>query len=546
MADAAAAAEAVRAAATEILLIDHDGHTDAALARARALMLANQGSVVAHRLLGELSYAAAVRAAVAEGPPEARRAAATPHLRVARDALAAARRLAPDCVDVAASLGDAFAASQMFAEAESEFRRAESIPRPSDPALHNAAYGMHEGYEHERDPAFAAERVEEARERARASYARMTVEELVPIAIQKVLDAGARLGAAEGRKLAKLVAESFPNLGRAQHLQAYMDLEFVRGLDAAIDKRPFLRRTLAVAARAAEAFPNSPVIASFHAKLLFVLAEQDMVCFNKSSDVFKWLFYAPSSGVEAKPIPEVREKKREKGCMLLESIKEKMRTLPSDKSSTEFSEALPRIKELWYNFLKASMFDYRGTILSIARSYLWRELKKCMSEDPELAAKWISATDIDAVFTKEVEPSHAEEDQETGDDKQPSQADEAPIGSEDHEESEVHVEHDESSAAPANNTESSDLATSVAESGNDPDAKLDKLDIDPKISETKQQSEAQVEGESSEAKVTNTELPDPAINMAESGNDLDAKLETLQIDPSSDSSIATSGAGSSG
>ncbi|XP_004980687.1 uncharacterized protein LOC101765117 [Setaria italica] len=696
-ADAAAAAEAVREVATEILLIDHDGQMDAALARARALMLANQGSAVAHRLLGELHYSAAVRAACGEGTPGERKAAAAPHLRVARDALAEARRLAPDCVDVAAALGDALAASRMYAEAEAEFRRAQTIRRPSDPALHNAAYGMYEGYEHERDPAFAGERVREARGRARASYARMTVEELLPIAVRKVLDAGRQLGAAEGRKRAKLVAETFPNLARAQHLQAYMDLEFVRSLDAAIDKRPFLRRTLAMAERAARAFPRSPVIASFHARLLFVLgeydaaerecrraldmkepddpqmdcipawsiggenrgarlvslacefhellnkilvaasdywdsmsgesqrdgflrlrfdvlqdeyrkvdrscafamsdvrsfveehkawrfwdcpicdrkkfvesglllshmcnkhpravlprlqslldrttlgdealesddsldgvtfcedsAEQDMICFSKSSDVFKWLFYAPSSGVGAKPFPELLEQKREKGCMLLESIKDKLKTLPADKSSTEFSEALPRIRELWNEFLKASVLDYRGAILTLARSFLWRELKKCMTEDPELAAKKISATDIDAVFTKEVEPSRAEEDRETGDNKQPSQADGALMVSGDYEESDVDVK-DESYEKPENNMESSDPAISVAEGNNDLYAKLDILDIDAKISENNQESEVQVEGESSVAMVTNTELSDPATNMAESRNDLDAK-----------------------
>ncbi|KAG2558565.1 hypothetical protein PVAP13_8NG275300 [Panicum virgatum] len=589
----------------------------------------------------------------------------------------------------------------MYAEAEAEFRRALSIPNPSDPALHNAAYGMYEGYEHERDPAFVAERVEEARERARGSYARMTVEELVPSAVQRVLEAGKLLGAAEGRKRGKLVAETFPNLARAQYLHAYMDLEFVRSLDPAIDKRPFLRRTLTVADRLARAFPRSPVIACFRAKLLFILgeydaaerecrraldmkepddpqldcipvgsisgenlgarlvslacefhelinkilmvaadywdsmsgerrhdsflrvrsdvlqdeyskvdplcaftmsdvrsfvrehkswkfwicpicdrkrfvdsglllshmcgkhpravlprlqslldqalsseaseeggfldgvtfcedsAEQDMICLNKSSVVFKWLFYAPSSGVGAKPLPEVRAKKREKGCMILEGIKEKMRTLPTDKSSTEFAEALPRIQELWHNFLKASMLDYRGVILELARSFLWRELKKCMTEDPQLAAKRISATDIDAIFTTEAEPSHAEGDHETGGNEQPSQADGALIVSEDHKESKVPIEHGESSETPANNTELTDLVTSVAESGNDLYATLDKLDIDPKINENNQESEFQVEGESSEATVTN--MADPATSMAESGNDLDVKLENLQI-----------------
>jgi hypothetical protein len=64
--------------------------------------------------------------------------------------------------------------------------------------------------------------------------------------------------------------------------------------------------------------------------------QQDMmICFNKSGEVFKWLFYAPSSGVRPKPFPEIREKKCEKGRMLLESIKDKMKTLPADRSTTE-------------------------------------------------------------------------------------------------------------------------------------------------------------------------------------------------------------------
>ena len=41
-----------------------------------------------------------------------------------------------------------------------------------------------------------------------------------------------------------------------------------------------------------------------------------------------------------------------------------------------------------------------------------------MTEDPQLAAKRISATDIDAVFTTEAEPSHEEGDHETGGNKQ--------------------------------------------------------------------------------------------------------------------------------
>ena len=56
--------------------------------------------------------------------------------------------------------------------------------------------------------------------------------------------------------------------------------------------------------------------------------QKDMICFNKSSEALKWLFYAPSIGVWPKPFPEKRRK-------VLESIKEKMKTLPADISNTE-------------------------------------------------------------------------------------------------------------------------------------------------------------------------------------------------------------------
>ncbi|KAK3118833.1 hypothetical protein QOZ80_9BG0708920 [Eleusine coracana subsp. coracana] len=506
----------VRAAARAVLLMDHEGDIDEALARGHALAAEHPESVIAHRVVGDLRYAAAIHAAGGDEDDneDARKLAAGIHLRVARDALLVARRLAPNCVDVAAALGDVFCASKMFREAESEFRRAQSIPCPVDPADNNAAYGMY-GEEAETT---AADRVEEARERARRSYARMTVEELVPLAVERVLDAARQSGAAEGRKQGKRVAEAFPNLARAQYLNAYMDLEFVRGLDASIDRRAFLRRTLTIAERASQAFPRSAVIASFLAKILFVLGEYDSaerecrralsmkepddpehdcippgsisgenrgtrlvslacefhellnrilvvakdywdsmsserqdgflsvrldvlqdeysnvdrskaftisevqsfvkekgtwrfwacpICDGKkfldsalllshmcskhpravlprlqsvldpklsekamecddfldgvslcqdseqndvvsfdTSDIFKWLFYAPSSGVRPKPFQEVRETKRQNGNMLLENIKEKMKTLPADKSTNEFAEALPAINDL--------------------------------------------------------------------------------------------------------------------------------------------------------------------------------------------------------
>jgi hypothetical protein len=94
----------------------------------------------------------------------------------------------------------------------------------------------------------AAERVEEARE-------------LVPFALDD---------AAEGRKQRNPVAEAFPNLARAQYVDTYVDLDFVRVLAASIDKRAFLRQTLIVSERAAQAFPNSAVFTLFHVFSAFI------------------------------------------------------------------------------------------------------------------------------------------------------------------------------------------------------------------------------------------------------------------------------------
>ncbi|KAL6875784.1 hypothetical protein ACP4OV_013297 [Aristida adscensionis] len=708
-ASAAAEDDAVRAAARAVLLFDHQdrANRELAVARAHALARKHPTSAIAHRLVGDLRYASAVRAAHGGGSEEARKAAAGPHLRAAQYALSEAKRLVPDCVDIAVALGDAFAGLKMYGEAETEYNRALRIPLPVDPALHNAGYCMHGD-----DGLTTNERVMEASERARASYKRMIVEELVPLAVERVLLAARLQGASEARRKAKTVAEGFPTLARAQHLYAYMDLEFVRSLDPAIDKRAFLRRTLGIAQRTAEAFPRSVVVACFHARLLFVLGEfdaaerechraldmkdpddpkddcipprsisgdnhgaslislacelhellnkvlmaasdhwnnmsserrdsflrvrldvlqdeyskvdgsnaftmsdvqsfvkehgswrfwvcpicgakkfmntclllshlcskhpravlprlqsvldqalcdealeaddsldgisfcqesdqQDMICFKERSDMFKWLFYAPSSGVEAKPFSEMREKKCQKGATLLERIKEKMKTLPTDTSSSEFVKA--EIQVLWHDFLQSSALDYREIILALAGSFLWRELKRCMTEDPKEAAKWISAADIDAAFTNDagtpgstaveehgLEASGAKKDHEIGEDKQSLHTDGAPEDSETDQESEIRVEG-ECSQTPASKTQMPDPPISVTESGNDLVIKVENLAIDTKISTDQQQShqdsEVQVEDEKSETKAKDTELPDPAIDVAESGHDLDTELE---------------------
>jgi hypothetical protein len=87
-------------------------------------------------------------------------------------------------------------------------------------AENNACYGMYE----EGVETTAAESVEEARDRARRSYPPMTVQDLVPLAVERVMDTARQHDARAGRQHGKRVAEAFPNLARAQYLNPYMDL----------------------------------------------------------------------------------------------------------------------------------------------------------------------------------------------------------------------------------------------------------------------------------------------------------------------------------
>ena len=97
-------------------------------------------SLVAYHLLGAIHYAAAVRASRTirvKGSTEDRLAAAVPHLRVTLEALATAHCLAPDCVHIAATLGDALVAARMHAGAPS--------PAPPQPAASIRACGVRRG-----------------------------------------------------------------------------------------------------------------------------------------------------------------------------------------------------------------------------------------------------------------------------------------------------------------------------------------------------------------------------------------------------------------
>ncbi|EEC68460.1 hypothetical protein OsI_36686 [Oryza sativa Indica Group] len=646
----------VRKVARAVLMRDYDGDHGGALERAGKLARDHPGSAIALRLVGDLNHAAAIRVRkVIEIGGSLGRAAerdASAHLAAARDALSEARRLVPDCVGIATALGDVLVGSSMAEKAEQAYTSALAIPLPVDPALHNAAYGLHG-----RDRTTVNARVKDAREKANLAYGRFkkkVVDEWVaemlqflrgdllrknPRASAKEILKAQRDAMVEARKKAKSMVDAMPNSARAQCFHGLMDLNFVYLLDEAIDKRSALRRsTLAILDRAAERFPKSLVIASFRAKLLYILGDYDAaerdcrrgytmknpddpaddcippgsiggenkgdrlithvsefhelinkivrtanlywnsmtqeqrgeflsvrfdelqedynkvdrssftmsdvlrfgekhnsyrfwVCplcgsgssskkhtdtvsllshmcskhqravlprlrsvldqeldrrafeddeysFNKERDqMFKWLFDKPSSGVRTLALTELIETKRRTGALLLDNIKEKLKTLATDKSSTEFAEALPGIQESWIKFVKETAVDYRALILAIGRSLLWRKLKKCMSEDPEVGARRISAADIDEVFVIVAYNSGSSAVEDKREAHMSSHSDAAQKMNGNHQESDFHAEN--RSSGTIVDMKLQDPPTNMEGNGNKLDEQMEKLDIDP-------------------------------------------------------------------
>uniref|UniRef100_A0A0D9XTU6 DUF629 domain-containing protein n=1 Tax=Leersia perrieri TaxID=77586 RepID=A0A0D9XTU6_9ORYZ len=667
MADAAGKDKDVRKGATAALMRDLDGNHEDALSRAVKLARANPGSALALRLAGDLHHEAALRArkvAAGTASAAARKAEreASAHLASARDALSKARRLAPDCVDVASAYADVLASSSMLQDAEVEYRSALAIPLPVDPALNNAAYWFHGRVERTTVNA----RVALARDTADIGYGRLK-NRMIDASIAGMLKSAADLAAADEvtikaerdamlviRKNARAIVLEFPGSARAHYFHGYTDLKLTRLLDESIDKRSLLRRsTLAIADRAAEKFPNSAVQASFRAKLLYILGEydaaesecrrglamknpddpaddcippgaigglnhgarlvtlasefhevinkilwaadaywnsmtqekrreflsvrfdalqedynkvdssssfnvsdvpslgekhksyrfwvcplcdcnskkhtdtvsllshmcskhqravlprlqsvldqkldcsafegdetscdmvtfskdsdqQDIVCFKERDRMFRWLFDKPSSGVKTSSLAQLIETKCRRGAILLDHIKGKLKNLSTDKHSAEFAEALPGIQELWISFVKESAIDYRGVILAIGRSLLWRKLKKCMSEDPEFGAKRITAADIDemlAIVGFDSGSSAAEAKTQA---HMSSHSDEAQQRNEDRQESDVYAET--RSSGTTVNMKSQYPPTNMDENGNNLDEQLEKLEIDP-------------------------------------------------------------------
>lgn len=264
----AAEARALRKKAQATLRLHKHGRYDEALARVDELAAKHPDSGLVLHLAGRIHHLAANRALRAS-----EKEAMASHLISAHEFLAEAKRLVPNCIEIATILARVLFEGLKHDEAESEARRAIGITFPVDPAENSVAYGL-DG----RENTTREQRVENARRLARFCFeqiASWVSENVVPDAVREVLDISKREGAAKALKRAKVLAERYTYSPRAQCFHGYMNLKFARGLDANIDKRLFLDRIRVDMNKAANRFDSSLVIAMFRAKLCFILGLYD-------------------------------------------------------------------------------------------------------------------------------------------------------------------------------------------------------------------------------------------------------------------------------
>uniref|UniRef100_A0A0E0RAJ9 DUF629 domain-containing protein n=1 Tax=Oryza rufipogon TaxID=4529 RepID=A0A0E0RAJ9_ORYRU len=278
----AADSAALREEAAGILRLHHEGGFAAAMARAVELGLKHGGSALVLNLVGTLhqvNYTACRVMSCCSGGgawsgKEGSAEDEEEHKRAALSAFAAAAWLAPNCVDIAVSHAEMLSEVERYEEAYVELLRALGISDPADPAAHDVVYDVCDG------ETTLAERLGKAKVRTHRAIERLAeliCARFIPAESLRVLD-GIKLGgdaAARARARAKHLATTYPFAPRAHLLRAHVDLERVRGLDPAIDKRRFLRRTLDMVQDTAYEFQRSLVIALFRAKLMFVLDQYD-------------------------------------------------------------------------------------------------------------------------------------------------------------------------------------------------------------------------------------------------------------------------------
>uniref|UniRef100_A0A0E0IN83 USP domain-containing protein n=1 Tax=Oryza nivara TaxID=4536 RepID=A0A0E0IN83_ORYNI len=256
-------ASSPRKEAREALLLDRSRRHDEAIARVDELAAKHPESAAVAHLAGLLHYHATSRAMAAKD-----RQGVEAHCNTARDFYIKAKRLAPNCVEIAVRLALARLRCFNDGEAEPEIERALAIPFPTDPAENNVAYDNALGTTSSRDRVEKARRVALARRPEILSYVR---NRSIPGDVRAVLDYADSDGVAKAVKPAKEVALRYPYSARAHLIYAYIRLKFAQGMAPGIDNRTFLSRILADLDKVASQFKTSLVLAMFRAKLSFLL-----------------------------------------------------------------------------------------------------------------------------------------------------------------------------------------------------------------------------------------------------------------------------------
>jgi hypothetical protein len=140
-----------------------------------------------------------------------------------------------------------------------------------DPAVHHVGYDLVLG------DTTSKKRKSDAAYKANAIMQDFEViinKDVVPAEAAELLR-GDAAAVGELRRRAKLFSERYPYSARAQLLRVHVELEHVRALDLAADRKRRLRSILALVSEAAVVFDRSLLVALFHAKVLFVLDEFD-------------------------------------------------------------------------------------------------------------------------------------------------------------------------------------------------------------------------------------------------------------------------------
>uniref|UniRef100_J3N9G2 DUF629 domain-containing protein n=1 Tax=Oryza brachyantha TaxID=4533 RepID=J3N9G2_ORYBR len=124
--------------------------------------------------------------------------------------------------------------------------------------------------------------------------------------------------------------------------------------------------------------------------------QNDIFRLIKVNDMFDSLIRLVEGGTEP-DLVEMRTEKCREGAEILEGIKGRMETLPTDISSSQFDDARSEIQNMWLKFLINSVLDYQEVIFPFVRSFIWAKLKKRMTGDPNIVGH-ISSSKIDPVF----------------------------------------------------------------------------------------------------------------------------------------------------